>query len=392
MAQLRVPRKNNSRWQGPLQLFGLGLVLTLVIGCQKIDAKTAATPPPPPEVLIGTPIRKEVVEIEELSGRLMSMESVELRARVSGYLKDVLFKDGSDVVQGQPLFQIDARSFEADAAKSRAKVQQMEARLERLRKQELREKKLIDSKNSTQEQYELVRAERAETEAEVAAAVAELKLAELDVEYSRVVAPIAGRISRHLVDEGNLVRANETVLANLVTLDPLHAYFDIDERTVLKLRRLIAEGRLPSEQDLQFPVEIGLADEATYNYRGTINFVDNQLSMSTGTLRLRAVVQNPERFLSPGMYIRLRVPLGAPRAALLVREESLGSDQGQRFVYVVNANDEIEYRRVKIGMLDAGYRVIEEGLNENDRIVITGLQRVRPKSKVTPKPWQPPSS
>lgn len=364
-----------------LPLF-LGLVIS-ISGCQK---KAAPLPSPkPPEVFVSTPVIQMVTDYEETTGRLWAVQMVEIRARVSGYLKDVEFTDGDEVAEGSLLFRIDQRPFAAELERAEATARQLATRFERLTRQEERMTRLAEQKVTTAEELDQVKYLRMETEAELKAAKASVDLARLDLEFTEIKAPFAGRIGRSLVDPGNLVVANDTVLATIVSLDPIFAYFDIDERTVLQLRRMIAEGKLVSAEDRAIPIQLALADQEEFSLAGLVNFVDNQLSATTGTLRLRADVQNPNKLLAPGMYVRIRVPIGDAREAALIPEEALGSDQGQRFVYVLNDNDEVEYRRIKTGRLHRGYRVVESGLSTDDRVIVKGLQRVRPGLKVSPK-------
>lgn len=373
----------SSRWRWRGYLVPVVLAACALSGCQDNTAKPAQAKPP--EVFIALPTREVVTEFEEFTGRIMAVQTVEIRARVTGYLDKALFKDGTDVKEGELLFEVDPRSYKADAAKAAAAVVQSKAHLDRLNLQETRAKQLLKSKAMSQEEFELISFDRAEAEASLGAATATKELADLNLSFTKITAPLSGRISRRLVDPGNLVKADETPMATIVSLDPIYAYFDVDERTVLRLRRLIQEGKIPSARQSMVMVKLALADEEDFTIDGVINFVDNQVESSTGTLRVRAVIDNPKLLLSPGMFARLRFPVGVPHEALLVREEALGADQGQRFLYVVNAQDEIEYRRVKVGLLHKGQRVIETGINPTDRIVVTGLQRVRPKSKVTTK-------
>lgn len=362
--------------------FGLcGMVL--LVGCNK-----AAAPPievKPPEVTVQLPVEEEVLEVEETTGRLVARESVEVRSRVSGYLDKVLFSDGAIVQEGQPLFHIDARQYHAEMAHATANVQQAKARLERLERDEQRKKKLFSTKNTTQEDLDQTAADRAEASALLDAAIAMEEIAKLNLEFTKITSPISGRISRRLVDPGNLVKADDTPLVTVMSLHPIYAYFDIDERSVLKFERLIREGKVKSPRDAVYEVKFSLADEDQFTRTGKIDFLDNHLSPTTGTLRLRATVQNDDLLLSPGMFIRLEIPIGTPRPALTIPEEALGSDQGQRFLYVLNESDEVLYRRVRLGSLKAGRRVIEEGIAPEERVVVSGLQRVRVGKKVTPK-------
>lgn len=353
------------------------------LGCQKAEVKAPA--PKPQEVLFVAPVQQTVTESEEFTGRTWAMNTVEIRARVSGYLDEVKFKDGDLVKEGDLLFRIDPRSFKAEEARAKATVAQNRARLDRLGKQYKRGAQLVQSNSMTQEEFEQIVSDRNEAEATLAGANADQDIAALNLSYTEVKSPISGRISRRLVDPGNLVTADTTLLATIVTVDPIYVYFDIDERTVLRLKRLVREGDIKSVRDSQVEVQIALADETEFKHTGIVNFIDNQVDPTTGTLRFRAIMDNAKNFYSPGLFVRLRLPIGEPHPALLVPEEALGTDQGQRFVYVVNDKDEIEYRRVKTGLLANGMRVIESGVESADRVVVTGLQRIRKGAKVVPK-------
>lgn len=388
----RHPERHVSRsrfaksWKTAAALVCLGLSL---IGCQHETAKPP--PPPPPEVMVSVPVEESVTEFEEVTGRTWATDTIEVRSRVSGYLDKVYFRDGGAIQAGEVLFEIDQRPYKAELAKATASVKQAEAHLERLVRQEARMKKLLPSKAITTDEYESITFELAEAQATLAAAKASEELAVLNLGYTRVTSRISGTIGRRLVDPGNLVKADDTPLATLVSINPIYAYFDLDERTVLRMRRLMQEGKVKSPLEAEIPAEVAVADDPEFTMKGTINFIDNQLDGSTGTLRGRAIIHNQEGLLSPGLFVRLRVPIGEPHPAILIREEALGSDQGQRFVYVIEktkdektgtVDDVVKYRRVKIGMLIGGRRVIEEGLKPDERVIVTGLQRVRPGAKV----------
>jgi len=331
-----------------------------------------------------------VTEVEEFTGRTMAVNTVEIRARVTGYLDTIHFQDGADVKAGELLAEVDPRTYKAEAEKAQAATAQSKARLDRLSRQLNRSRQLIERKTITVEEFELSESEHREAMATVDAAIASQEVAELNLAFTKITSPIDGMISRRLVDPGNLVKADDTPLATVVSRSPIHAYFDVDERTVLRIRRLIQQGKIKSAREKETAVNIGLADEEGFPLSGTVNFVDNQVDATTGTLRLRAVVANENGFLSPGMFVRVQVPIGNPHPAVLIREEALGADQGQRFVYVVNDKDLIEYRRVTVGMSRGNRRVIETGLTLTDRVVVTGLQRVRPGTKVAAKPYKLP--
>lgn len=377
--------KQSSRWAYWLVAFSVTLA-----GCQK--AVAPSKPPPPPEVEFAKPVVQTVTDFEEYTGRLAAVKVVDLRARVSGHLDEVQFIDGADIAANAPLFRIDPRPFAAELEQAEAAVQQMEARLERTKRQESRLVALAEKSITTIEQLEQSKFDKLEADGTLKAARAARDLAKLNLEFTEITAPFAGRISRRLVDPGNLVKADETPLATLVSLDPIYAYFDVDERTVLKVQRLIAKGDMQSARDKAIEVELGLADETEFTLKGRVNFVDNQVSATTGTLRLRAEIDNPRKLLTPGMFVRVKVPVGIPREALLVREEALISDQGQRYVYVLDEKNFAQYRRIKTGRLQQGLRVVDDGLSSSDRVVVNGLQRIRPKSEVSPKPFRPSDS
>ncbi len=370
----------------------VGMIAVGLVGCQHEAPKPP--PPKPAEVMVSIPLQETVTEFEEVTGRTWAVNTIEIRSRVSGYLDKVYFRDGSEIKAGDLLFEIDQRPFKADLDRAIAAVKQGEAHLERLVRQEERMKKLLPSKAITMDEFEAIQFERAEADAALAAAKAAEETAQLNLGFTRVTSKISGTVGRRLIDPGNLVKADETALATVVSLNPIYAYFDLDERTVLRLRRMIQQGAVKSPQDVELPAQVAVADDPNYTMTGVINFIDNQLDGSTGTLRGRAMIHNHEGLLSPGLFVRLRVPIGAPHKAILVREEALGSDQGQRFVYVIDKvmnkdtgkeEDVVAYRRVQIGMLIGGRRVIESGLALNERVVVTGLQRVRPGAKVQAK-------
>ena len=386
----------------------VGLPLALLVAallpmaCNRATPKLAQTPPP--EVVVDWPVMEEVTDYEEFTGRTEAIAAVEIRSRVSGYLEEASFEEGVEVAKGKQLFKIDESIYKATLEREDANVKQAHARLDRTIADFKRmEATLKDS--LTPQERDKATADKAEAEAAHASAVATQKLADINYKYTRIFSPIDGRISRRLVDPGNLVKADETALTMIVTLDPIFVNFDVDERTLLKFRRLLQEGKIKSSRESPITVRVGVADEETYSLTGIINFVDNHVEPGTGTLRVRAEVKNPklqrsaqQHFLSPGMFVRVQLPVGVAHKALVVPEEALGTDQGQKFVFVVNDKDEVEQRRVKVGALNNGKRVIEtepqpadrvnptDRLDPNDRIIVSGQQRVRSGVKVTPKP------
>lgn len=375
-----------------LLLIGVPILATLS-GCQKAPPAVAKTKDP--EVEIEKPIARNVTDHEDFTGHIEADPIVDLRAQVTGYLKTTHYKEGTDIKQGDLLFEIDSTVYDAEFARAKALVTQAEARYDRLTSDYNRVIRVADKGTVTQEEIDRIRGDRAEALAAIGVAKAGQTIAEQNVAFTKITAPISGRIGKRKIDPNNLVKANDTVLATIVSLDPIYASFDIDERTILRLRRLVKEGRIVSARVNPTQVHIGLADEDRHSITGTIDYIDPQLEAGTGTLRVRAKVENvklehsPGMLLSPGMFVRIRLPVGNAKPALLVREEALGSDQGQRYVYVLNEKDEVVYRAVALGPQDGRLRVIEKGLSADDRVIVRGLQRVRPGVKVTAKPAEP---
>jgi len=336
------------------------------------------------------PVVRQITDYEDFTGRLEAKAAVEVRARVTGYLDRVLFKEGTEVKQGDPLFEIDPRSYQAELKQAEANLAQSQARLRRCERDLKRATDLLPQNAISQDDFDQAVGDRDEAQAAVRLAEASRDLAQLNLTFTRVTAPITGRISRQLIDPGNMVKADETALTTIVSMDPIYAYFDQDERTLLRVRRLVRAGVLKTLQEASVSVLLGLVDEEGFPHEGRIDFADNRVDAMTGTLRLRGVFANPQRMLSPGMFVRIRLPIGTPHAAVLVSEQALGTDQGQNFVYVVNRKNEVVHRRVNVGPLDSGMRVIEKGLAKDERVIVTGLQRVRPGVKVTPRMLEPP--
>lgn len=371
---------NGRRRRCLLVFLTLGIAM---VGCNR--PKPSLAPTKPAEVLVSLPVAKEVTDFEDFTGRTEAVATIEVRARVTGYLDKVLFKEGTEVKLGDPLFEIDRRTYQADYDRAEANLLQARAHLNRLQADLKRAASLLPSKSISQEDYDKVAGDCAEAEAGVKVSEAALHSSRLSLEFTIVTAPISGRISRQLIDPGNMVKADETPLTMLVSLDPIYAYFDVDERTMLRIRRLIRQGKVKSAREAEVSVLLGLADEEGFPHSGTINFIENRVDRTTGTLGLRGIVANPKRLFSPGMFLRVRVPIGDPHRAILVSERALGSDQGQKFVYILNDKNEVTYRRVKVGALETGLRVVEDGLAMGERVVVTGLQRIRPGAQVVPR-------
>jgi RND family efflux transporter MFP subunit len=369
----------------------LVLVLSLgIAGCAR--APSAAPPPEPPLVSVSYPVEQEITEQAEFTGRLEAVYSVDVRARVTGYLDEVYFKDGDEVTRGAPLFEIDPRPYKVDLDRAEGSAAQIEARLTRLDAERRRVVTLFNKGASSREEFDRSTGDYKEARASLSVARANLDMAKLNIEFTKVRAPISGLLSRRLVDPGNLVQADVTPLTTIVSLDPMYLYFDIDERTVLKLRGLASEGKLVSrQQGAVVPILAALADETGFPHKGVINFSDNKINPRTGTLRVRGVIENPVvkgkniRLLSPGYFARVRLPQGEPHRALLVTERAIDTDQGQKIVYIVDDKNKVDSRAVRLGMIHDGLRAIDDGLKPRERVIVVGLQQVRPGVVVEPK-------
>ncbi len=370
----------------------LALSLTAILnGCNHSQAKVSE--PAIQEVEVGLPVTKQIVDYMDFTGRTEAVPSIDVRARVSGYMEKVLFREGFDVKGGDVLFLIDPRTYQADYDRAVANLAQARAHLTHLEANYKRAKNLIGRRAISESDFDQALGDRDEAEAAVKVAEAALHTSDLNLKWTRVLAPISGRISRQNIDPGNMVVADNTILTTLVSLDPMYAYFDVDEASTLRFRRLMEAGKVKSAREGKAPVYLGLADEDDrYPHEGTIDFVDNRLNPSTGTLRLRGKFDNHKQFLAPGMFVRIRVPIGQTHPAILAVERAIGSDQGQKFLYVHNEKNEVVYREVQIGAFQNGLRVIESGLAPNERFIINGLQRVKPGDTVQPKLASFPSS
>jgi RND family efflux transporter MFP subunit len=353
-----------------------------------------------PMVQVSSPVTDTVSDFEDFTGRTDAIYSVEVRARVTGYLDKVNFVDGTEINENELLFEIDPRPYKTELNRTEANVNQAEAHMRRLEADQRRATNLFSRGAISREEIDRIAGDYSEAQAAVGVAKAARDMAKLSFEFTKVTSPIAGRLSRRLVDPGNLVQADVTPLTTIVSLDPLYVYFDIDERTMLKLRRLVREGRIKSRDQAVIPVQVELADEEGFPHKGEIDFSDNKVDQSTGTLRVRGKIANPKpRVLSPGLFVRVRLPVGDPHQAVLIQEKALGSDQGKKFVYVVEKGKDktgkmvdMPVRRwVKPGMLSNGLRVIEQGLKPGEKVIVNGLQRVKEKMEVRYKEVEMPT-
>lgn len=371
-------------------MLGAGLIAAAIggVGCGGETKPTV----PPAEVSVSQPVAEPVQEMLEFTGRTSAVESVEVRARVTGYVTQVAFTPGALVNVGDLLFQIDPREYEAAVLRAEGEVARLRAQLARAESEVARNQALRPSGAASQRELERAIADRGAAEGELKAKLAQLELARLDVEFTRVVAPVAGRVSREEITAGNLVvvgAGGGPLLTTVVSLDPIYVDFDVDERAVIRIRKasIVRDGKAEPEdvRSAQIPVLVGLADEADFPHRGTIIFVDNQVDPSTGTIRVRASLPNPDRLLAPGFFVRVRVPVSEPRPGLLVVDRAIGTDQDRKYVLVVNDQNVVEYRQVKLGPLQKGLRTVAEGLAAGDWVIVNGIQRARPGATVAPQ-------
>lgn len=370
-----------------LPALSAALSAVLLVACNKPAATAPA--PTPPTVSVASPIPRVVDEWDEFTGRLVSPETVEIRARVSGYIDKVHFKEGSDVKQGDLLFTIDQRPYQAVADRLKAEVGAAKARAELAAGEAKRAEGLAASKAISTDTFETRLKTATEANEAVRSAEAALKVASLDLEFTEVRAPISGRISNARVTAGNLVTggnsAGTTLLTTIVSLDPIHSYVQVDEASALRYRQLYREGRRTSALFEQIPAEMALGNESGYPHKGVIDFVDNQLDPATGTIRVRAVFPNADKLMSPGFFARVRIPGNGQYPAVLIRDSAIGSDQGRSYVLTLDEKNVATYRPVKTGPLLDGLRVVREGLSANDRVIVSGLMVARPGQPVNPQ-------
>jgi RND family efflux transporter MFP subunit len=353
-------------------------------GCR--SAQTAPAPPPP-AVVVASPLVMRLTEWDEYTGRFESTDTVDVRARVDGYLDSIHFRDGAIVRAGDLLFVIDPRPYEAVLEGARADVVRAQTRLELATTDFTRGEALFAIRGISQEDYDRRAQARKEAEAALIVARAAERVAALNVEFTRVRAPIGGRIAENFVSEGNVIsggQAGSTLLTRIVAIDPIQFVFDASESDYLRYNRLNASGERRISRDAPNPVRIRLLDEPSFTHVGKMDFVDNRIDPATGTITGRALVPNPGGFLTPGQLGRLQLLGSGEFEALLVPDSAILSDQSRRFVWALGTDDIPEQRVVEPGNLEQGLRIVRAGLQRDDRIVINGMQRVRPGARVTP--------
>jgi len=357
------------------------LPIALVAACRE-----APPPPPAPQVTVAAVVGRDVTDWDEFTGRFEAVNTVDIRPRISGYVQRVTFAEGATVQQNDILFVIDARPYEAEVARAEAELERARTRAQLAGSELERAQRLVATQAISREEFDTRTSDRAQSSADIRSAEAALRTARLNLEWTTVRAPIAGRVGRAEVTPGNLVQAgmpSSTRLTTIVSLDPIHVYFDADEQAYLRFVGSARTGRGGGAARLaKRPLLIGLANETGFPHEGVVDFVDNRLDPTAGTIRVRAVVPNRDRRFTPGLFARVKLTAGDRYAATLVDDRAVGTDQDRKFVLVLKPDSSVEYRAVTLGPTVDGLRVVKDGLTPGEDIVINGLQRVRPGMKV----------
>lgn len=355
-----------------LTLLGMVLLITQLSGCDKGVAQNAA--PPPPEVSAAPVLIKPVSQWDNFNGRVEAVQSVQLRPRVSGYIDAVNYREGDEVRKGQVLFTIDDRSYRAALEQAKAELARARSQASLARSESGRSEKLIGTQAISREAWEQRRSAASQAQADVLAAEAAVDMAQLNLDFTRVTAPIDGRASRAMITAGNLVTAGDSasVLTTLVSQQQMYVYFDVDENTFLNYQAMARQG----QQRHALPVEIALVGEQGFPHQGKIDFLDNQLTASTGTIRMRALLDNQQRQFTPGLFARVRLPGSAQFEAVLIDDKAVLTDQDRKYVYVVDGEGKAQRRDIQPGAMVDGLRIVKSGLQSGDKVIIAGLQKV----------------
>ena len=365
--------KASSRTLGLIALFA---VIAAVSGCRG-EAATESMPPPP-EVSVATVLVKDVRPWDEFTGHIEAVGTVELRPRVSGYIDRVNYEEGGEVEQGDILFVIDQRTYQAELARAEAELARARTQAGLARSEVARAKKLAEARAMSAEELDQRLSALAQAEANIRAAQSAVDVAKLDLEFTEVRAPISGRAGRALVTPGNLVstQPNATLLTTIVSMDPVYVYFEGDERSYLRYNEMSRNGTRASSRDARNPVRVGLADDVGFPYEGEMDFMDNQVNPDTGTIRARALLPNPDRVFTPGLFARVQLAGSDTFRAMLIDDKAVLTDQDRKYVYIVAGDGSAQRRDVRLGRMADGLRVVEEGLEPQDRVIVHGVQKV----------------
>lgn len=355
---------------------GVLLLSALLVGCDEGVVQNAA--PPAPAVSAADVVVKSISQWDSFNGRIEAVESVQLRPRVSGYIDKVNYTDGQEVKKGEVLFTIDDRSYRAALEQAQATLARAKTQASLARSEANRTDKLINTHLVSREEWEQRRAAATQAQADIRAAQAAVDAAQLNLDFTNVTAPIDGRASRALITRGNLVTAGDSasVLTTLVSQKTVYVYFDVDESTYLHYQHLARSGQGASSNHLALPVEIGLVGEEGYPHQGKVDFLDNQLTPSTGTIRMRALLDNAQRQFTPGLFARVRLPGSAEFNATLIDDKAVLTDQDRKYVYIVDKEGKAQRRDITPGRLADGLRIVQQGLKPGDRVIVEGLQKV----------------
>lgn len=359
-----------------IRQLGLAVVIAGAAACGKGDGGPPGGQMPPAGVGVAEVVVKEIVEWDDFTGRIQAVNTVQIQPRITGYINDVHFAEGAIVEAGDLLFTIDDREYSAEVASRRADVVRAETRVDLARQDMARSEKLVEARAVSVEEVERSRGEVKQANADVRAAQAALQQAELNLEFTRITAPISGRVGEALIKPGNLVSPQGSILTTVVSIDPIHVVFEGDENIYLKYQAKAIAGERPSSRDVRNPVQVGLATDSDFPYRGEMDFVDNQIDPETGTIQGRALISNPNGFLIPGLFARVRLLGSGAHEAVLIHEAAVLTDQDRKYVYVVNADNQALRRDVTLGREAEGLRVVDQGLAPGDRIVVNGVRKV----------------
>jgi RND family efflux transporter MFP subunit len=383
----------------PLRLAILAAPLLALTACGDSDSSKGKGAPPPPQVTVATPVKRTIIDRDEYVGRFVAVDAVEIRARVSGYLEKVHFTDGALVKRDQLLFTVDRRPYQVQLDQSKADLERAKAQVDLANADLKRAEELIDRKTISEAIFEQRQQAKRAADAQVQSAEANVRTAALNLEFTELRSPVDGRIGDRRVSPGNLViggsQPSTTLLATVVSTNPIRFEFTFDEQAFLRYSRLAEAGTSIDKSGTE--IELRLLDEPAFRHKGKLDFIDNVINQTSGTIRARAALPNPDGLFTPGMFARVRVPASRPFEALMVPDSAIGTEQIRKFVYVVDGENTVRQKYVTLGSLDGNLRVVQQGIEATDRVIVNGMVRARPGIKVTPqtegeKPATPPAA